>query len=217
MTKKIIGLLMIAVLGIGVLAGCNSNTNTGTAGETGSGSAPASNDKVTIEGSWALEDSNSILNGMVLTVLKEDDHFTGIIVEMPETAAQYGLTVGDRKWENITEVGSLGDREYIEYELQDVTVDENQNIDTESMSFTFNVDKEDELLLTSTSDRSITQRFTRVRTVNPDVIYPSKTTDRNQNAGEVYSEINEKIDEVDEHKNEIEGIIDHIVDVVTSW
>lgn len=216
MTKKIIGLLLIAALGVGVLAGCNSGTNTNTAGETGN-NTPSANDKVTIEGSWALEDSNSVLNGMVLTVLKEDDHFTGIIVEMPETAAQYGLTVGDRKWENITETSSLGDREYIAYELQDVTVDENQNISTTAMDFTFNVENEDELILTSSKDRTVMQRYTRVRTVEPEVIYPSKVTPADQGAGEVYSEINDTIDKVEEHKNEIEGIIDHIVDVVTSW
>lgn len=216
MTKKIIGLLLIAALGVGVLAGCNSDTNTNTAGEAGN-NAPSANDKVTIEGSWALEDSTSVLNGMVLTVLKEDDHFTGVIVEMPETAAQYGLTVGDRKWENITETSSLGDREYIAYELQDVTVDENQNISTTAMDFTFNVENEDELILTSSEDRTVMQRYTRVRTVEPEVIYPSKVTPADQGAGEVYSEINDTIDKVEEHKNEIEGIIDHIVDVVVSW
>lgn len=216
MTKKIIGLLLIVALGVGVLAGCNSGTNTNTAGETGD-NPPSANDKVTIEGSWALEDSNSVLNGMVLTVLKEDDHFTGVIVELPETAAQYGLTVGDRKWENITETSSLGDREYIAYELQDVTVDENQNISTTAMDFTFNVENEDELILTSSKDRTVMQRYTRVRTVEPEVIYPSKVTPADQGAGEVYSEINDTIDKVEEHKNEIEGIIDHIVDVVVSW
>lgn len=213
MTKKIMGLLLIALLGVGVLSGCNSDTDAST-GEV-SGGAGTSKGAETIEGSWALEDEASILNGMVLTVLKEEDHFTGVIVKLPETAAQYGLEVGDRKWENITEVGSLGEREYIEYELDDVTADEKQRIDTTEMTFTFNVKDEDELILTASEDRSVMQKYTRVRTVDPEVIYPSKIGQ--QDAGEVYSEINEKIDEVEEHKNAIGGVIEHIVDVVTSW
>lgn len=213
MAKKIVGLLLITLLGVGLLAGCNSDTNTSTGAE--SGGTGTSKNTETIEGSWALEDELSILNGMVLTVLKEEDHFTGVIVKLPETAAQYGLEVGDRKWENITEVGSLGDREYIEYELDDVTVDEKQRVDTTEMTFTFHVKDEDELILTASNDRSIMQKYTRVRTVDPEVIYPSKINQRD--ADEVYSEINDKIDEVEEHKDAIGGVIDHIVDVVTSW
>ena len=213
MAKKIVGLLLITLLGVGLLAGCNSDTNTSTGAE--SGGTGTSKNTETIEGSWALEDESSILNGMVLTVLKEEDHFTGVIVKLPETAAQYGLEVGDRKWENITEVGSLGDREYIEYELDDVTVDEKQRVDTTEMTFTFHVKDEDELILTASNDRSIMQKYTRGRTVDPEVIYPSKINQRD--ADEVYSEINDKIDEVEEHKDAIGGVIDHIVDVVTSW
>lgn len=213
MAKKIVGLLLITLLGVGLLAGCNSDTNTSTGAE--SGGTGTSKNTETIEGSWALEDESSILNGMVLTVLKEEDHFTGVIVKLPETATQYGLEVGDRKWENITEVGSLGDREYIEYELDDVTVDEKQRVDTTEMTFTFHVKDEDELILTASNDRSMMQKYTRVRTVDPEVIYPSKINQRD--ADEVYSEINDKIDEVEEHKDAIGGVIDHIVDVVTSW
>lgn len=212
MTKKIIGLALIALLGVGMLSGCGSDSPPHVG--TGEGST-APKDKVTIEGSWALEDSGSVLNGMVLTVLREDDHFTGVIVKLPETAAQYGLVVGDRKWENITEVGTLGDREYIEYELEDVTAGEDQRIDTTKMNFTFNVKNEDELVLTAANDRSVMQKYTRVRAVNPEVIYPSKVTQTDAN--EVYSEINDTIDKVQDHKDEIGGIIDHIVDVVTSW
>lgn len=212
MTKKIIGLALIALLGVGMLSGCGSDSPPDVG--TGEGST-APKDKVTIEGSWALEDSGSVLNGMVLTVLREDDHFTGVIVKLPETAAQYGLVVGDRKWENITEVGTLGDREYIEYELEDVTAGEDQRIDTTKMNFTFNVKNEDELVLTAANDRSVMQKYTRVRTVNPEIIYPSKVTQTDAN--EVYSEINDTIDKVQDHKDEIGGIIDHIVDVVTSW
>lgn len=213
MTKKIVGMLLIALLCMGILAGCNSDTDTSTGAE--SGGTGTSKNTETIEGSWALEDESSILNGMVLTVLKEEDHFTGVIVKLPETAAQYGLEVGDRKWENITEVGSLGDREYIEYELEDVTVDEKQRADTTEMTFTFHVKDEDELILTASNDRSMMQKYTRVRTVDPEVIYPSKINQRDTD--EVYSEINDKIDEVEEHKDAIGGVIDHIVDVVTSW
>lgn len=213
MTKKIVGMLLIALLCMGILAGCNSDTDTSTGAE--SGGTGTSKNTETIEGSWALEDESSILNGMVLTVLKEEDHFTGVIVKLPETAAQYGLEVGDRKWENITEVGSLGDREYIEYELDDVTVDEKQRADTTEMTFTFHVKDEDELILTASNDRSMMQKYTRVRTVDPEVIYPSKINQRDTDA--VYSEINDKIDEVEEHKDAIGGVIDHIVDVVTSW
>lgn len=213
MTRKITGLLLIALLGVGLLAGCNSDTDVSTSeGDVSSG---ASKDTESIEGSWALEDEASILNGMVLTVLKEEDHFTGVIVKLPETAAQYGLEVGDRKWENITEVGSLGEREYIEYELDDVTADEKQGINTTKMSFTFNVKDEDELILTASGDRSVMQKYTRVHTVDPEVIYPSKIGQ--QDANEVYSEINDTIDKVEDHKDAIGGVIDHIVDVVTSW
>lgn len=213
MTKKIVGLLLIALLCMGILAGCNSGTDT-SAGEV-SGDTGVSKDTETIEGSWALEDESSVLNGMVLTVLKEEDHFTGVIVKLPDTAAQYGLEVGDRKWENITEVGSLGDREYIEYKLDDVTINEKQKVDTTEMSFTFNVKDEDELILTASDDRGVMQKYTRVRTVDPEVIYPSKMGQQESN--EVYSEINDTIDKVEDHKDAIGGVIDHIVDVVTSW
>lgn len=38
-----------------------------------------------------------------------------------------------------------------------------------------------------------------------------------QESNEVYSEINDTIDKVEDHKDAIGGVIDHIVDVVTSW